>query len=385
MKSFNFLIYFLFFFFLSILKCEESNMQSVSHLQHLKLPNIILFSIYMGKIKYNYFRLTLASMKFNPQVTFVLINVVTDDATYWNHFSQVVQEMKMTNFIYKVITLTEWRLLVKNKLGIDVPFTTEWYYKLCDYKPTLGYLFEDLIDPPSKKYKYWGYCDMDIIWGNITKFAHVFQENYYFIRTSAHITVGMAQFFLLDNFTLHLYELDPKYVPLLKSIHYNNLDELGVLTDHAIDGGHHSINAIVNRLHDKDPVKYNYPHSNHFYDHMFLEMYQTYGVNPIPLVVWHEGNLNVIQSRLAHQAGRDVLYVHRVPSLPSSLPRSIKFEVIEDMIKYGYILPNWIPLLTRHICTLPYLSSDRDGSGMLFSYHPYNISCFSKGYFDPEH
>jgi hypothetical protein len=28
----------------------------------------------------------------------------------------------------------------------------------------------------------------------------------------------------------------------------------------------------------------------------------------------------------------------------------VAMEIEDDMIQYGYLLPNWIPLLTRHIC-----------------------------------
>lgn len=39
-------------------------------------------------------------------------------------------------------------------------------YKLCDYKPCYGYIFQDYI----KDYEYWGYCDVDTILGDIPSF-----------------------------------------------------------------------------------------------------------------------------------------------------------------------------------------------------------------------
>jgi hypothetical protein len=39
-------------------------------------------------------------------------------------------------------------------------------YKLCDYKPTYGYVFADYIS----QYDYWGYCDVDMIFGNLRHF-----------------------------------------------------------------------------------------------------------------------------------------------------------------------------------------------------------------------
>ena len=54
--------------------------------------------------------------------------------------------------------------LFKNKFDFDI--SLERPYKLCDFKPTYGYVFYDLI----KDYKFWGHCDTDIIWGRIDNF-----------------------------------------------------------------------------------------------------------------------------------------------------------------------------------------------------------------------
>jgi len=38
-------------------------------------------------------------------------------------------------------------------------------HKLCDFRPFFGLAFEDLL----KKYEFWGYCDIDMMFGNIDK------------------------------------------------------------------------------------------------------------------------------------------------------------------------------------------------------------------------
>lgn len=38
-------------------------------------------------------------------------------------------------------------------------------YKLCDFKPAYGYLFNDIVSD----YDYWGYADIDLIFGDISK------------------------------------------------------------------------------------------------------------------------------------------------------------------------------------------------------------------------
>lgn len=39
-------------------------------------------------------------------------------------------------------------------------------YKLCDYKPAYGYIFEEYLS----SYKFWGHCDIDTIMGNLNKY-----------------------------------------------------------------------------------------------------------------------------------------------------------------------------------------------------------------------
>lgn len=39
-------------------------------------------------------------------------------------------------------------------------------YKLCDYKPLYGLMFADMLEG----YDFWGYCDPDIVWGNLSHY-----------------------------------------------------------------------------------------------------------------------------------------------------------------------------------------------------------------------
>lgn len=41
-------------------------------------------------------------------------------------------------------------------------------YKLCDFKPAYGYIFEEEIS----KYDFWGFCDIDLIFGNLSHFIN---------------------------------------------------------------------------------------------------------------------------------------------------------------------------------------------------------------------
>ena len=92
----------------------------------------------------------LASCEANDTVDFFIF---TDDRSLskW-------ENVKNIHFIY--MSFEECVKLMKQKLG-DVQIDTP--YKMCDYKPAYGVIFEDYIS----KYDFWGHYDCDLIYGNI--------------------------------------------------------------------------------------------------------------------------------------------------------------------------------------------------------------------------
>ena len=65
------------------------------------------------------------------------------------------------NIIVLKSTLYELNASFSRKLKLETDITNP--YKLCDFKPAYGYLFEEHI----RVYDYWGYCDLDMIFGDI--------------------------------------------------------------------------------------------------------------------------------------------------------------------------------------------------------------------------
>lgn len=101
--------------------------------------------------------LFLESCRWNPTVDFVLIsdadipedlppNVLLRPRTFADHKSHIVESLRLR---------PKW----------NSP------YKLVDFKPVLGYLFPELIEG----YDYWGYGDIDVIYGNIRR---IFTDEY---------------------------------------------------------------------------------------------------------------------------------------------------------------------------------------------------------------
>ena len=61
-------------------------------------------------------------------------------------------------------SLRDFERLFERKTGLGV--SLELPYKVCDYKPAFGLIFEDYLHGVD----FWGHCDVDVVWGNIRKF-----------------------------------------------------------------------------------------------------------------------------------------------------------------------------------------------------------------------
>lgn len=132
---------------------------------------IVFVVPYFGKFK-NYFQLFLDSCKANPDVTWLIF---TDNNVDYDYPDNV----KIFH-----ITFEEMQERVQNHF--DFPIVLDTPYKLCDYRPAYGYIFEEYI----KEYDAWGYCDVDLIWGNISMFlSQRLLEEYDKIGDLGHCTI----------------------------------------------------------------------------------------------------------------------------------------------------------------------------------------------------
>lgn len=92
------------------------------------------------------------SCKNNPSIDWIIF---TDDKSKYPYPKNV-----------KIIYTTFEKIKEKIQSYFDFPICLDKPYKLCDYKPTYGEIFSDEL----KGYDFWGYCDIDLIFGNIRKF-----------------------------------------------------------------------------------------------------------------------------------------------------------------------------------------------------------------------
>ena len=106
---------------------------------------------YFGKLP-NIFPLWLISCRHNPDIDWFLF---TDDKRPFNY---------PPNVKVKYCSFADIRDRIQKcfnfKIELNVP------YKLCDYRVAYGEIFKDEL----KDYDFWGYCDIDLLWGGIRQF-----------------------------------------------------------------------------------------------------------------------------------------------------------------------------------------------------------------------
>lgn len=114
---------------------------------------------YFGKLPH-YYSLWLKSCKWNPTIDFMVCSDVQVDCL-------------PENVIWKLMTFESFRVLVEKKLEMKVQLSTP--YECCDFKAVYGSIFEDDLHG----YDYWGYCDMDMLFGDLAFFFRKYQLAFY--------------------------------------------------------------------------------------------------------------------------------------------------------------------------------------------------------------
>ena len=115
------------------------------------MKKIVFIIPYFGKFN-NYFQLFLNSCKFNDTVEWLIF---TDDKSEYSY---------PKNVKVHYMSFDQLKKKIANKFDFDI--SLENAYKLCDYRPAYGYIFDEYIS----NYDFWGYCDTDMIFGDIRKF-----------------------------------------------------------------------------------------------------------------------------------------------------------------------------------------------------------------------
>lgn len=134
---------------------------------------IALIIPYFGKFP-PYFDLFLESCSYNKEIEFLIYS------------DQKYELATPSNVQFSYWEFAKFKDLVSYKLKLTERARKAFSpYKLCDYKPAYGKIFEDYL----RDFDYWGFCDVDLIFGRIFDILKIkdFLQNER-ILTQGHLT-----------------------------------------------------------------------------------------------------------------------------------------------------------------------------------------------------
>lgn len=173
--------------------------------------SILLILPYFGKWPV-WFEAHLKSIAYNETINWLIVT----DCEIPQHYP--------SNIRFVATTLQELNVEVNRVVEANVPLTPR---KLCDIRPAYGEIFKEYV----AGYDFWGFCDMDVIWGNIRKFITDDILNDYDIISSRKESIsGHFNLFRNSPQINLMYKQIPNFTELLEEPKFMWIDE-GKLTD----------------------------------------------------------------------------------------------------------------------------------------------------------
>ena len=132
------------------------------------MNNFVFIIVYIGDFPW-YFPYFLHSCHYNPSVDFLIF---TDNP---NPLVNLPPNVKLIPY-----SIRQFKVDAAKSLSFEIAI--ESGYKICDFRPAFGCIFYEYI----KDYDFWGYCDVDVIFGNIRAFMTDELLNEYDVISARH-------------------------------------------------------------------------------------------------------------------------------------------------------------------------------------------------------
>lgn len=113
--------------------------------------SIVFFTAWFGPWP-AWMKFHLQSVRLNPDIDWILVGDAPPPADL------------PPNVRILTISFADYRAACERRLGVRCDWTSP--YKLCDLKPLFGHLHPDLIEG----YDFWGFADLDVVFGRLRRF-----------------------------------------------------------------------------------------------------------------------------------------------------------------------------------------------------------------------
>jgi len=212
------------------------------------MKKILVFVCYFGKAPW-YLDYFLQSCVDNQDVDFIFFTDIKEI------------EIKGDNMKIVPISFEDFRDKINSYFSFEL--NIQHPMKLCDIRTSFGEVFQDLI----KDYDFWGYCDVDVVFGRIRYFLDdEVLENNDVIFTKTDYPTGFFAIYKNDITISSLYRSTPDYIKVFQNEKLLCFDECGghysqvcnginiLDTEYVIDSMHH----ILERNRDSVNVLYEF-------------------------------------------------------------------------------------------------------------------------------
>ena len=139
----------------------------------------------------------------------------------WMFFTDCpIPHFKAENLHFHCFSLQDLNQLISRKLELDIEI--EYPYKLCDLKPAFGHIFEDYLSNS----EFWGYGDMDLVYGNIREFfPDTLCKDYDIISNHPDFITGHLCLLRNKPQITRLYQSGGAYKDAFRNLNYLGFDE----------------------------------------------------------------------------------------------------------------------------------------------------------------
>ena len=254
------------------------------------MERICIIGIYIGELPV-YFPVWLKSCENNPTIDFLIIT------------NQDLTDLP-NNVRYIKYDLSELNNIFSKKLGFDVNIVDP--FKICDFKPCYGYIFEDEI----KKYDYWGHCDFDLIFGDL----RCFFDKYHLYKYDKFLPMGHLSLYrnTMSNNMKFMEEVKgySSYKQILSSSQNFLFDEFKLIKIFQKSGKFYEkiIYADINPKHKRYKMCTKLKYYQSIYDQFNKEY------NPVnlkkQLFVWENGKIYQYYEQNNKILKREFIYIH---------------------------------------------------------------------------
>lgn len=253
------------------------------------MKKIVFICPYFGKLPNEQIGLWLQSCKNNPTIDWIIFTDDNRDLNYPTNVKVIyIKFEKMVEYIQKKFDF---------KIQLNNP------YKLCDFKPTYGYVFDEYI----KQYDFWGYCDMtDCIFGNIRNFLKdELLESSEKLGFLGHLTLYKNTKEINERFMLKT-KSSTELQCILGSCENKAFDELN---EYSINTIYNEYNFNFTRIDEMyvDISPMNFSFQAVYYDNNYKHFYKK--LKPM-IFEWNKGTLYECTIENLKIRRREIMYVH---------------------------------------------------------------------------